>query len=517
MTAASLTIAVADEAAMRRLAEDIATLLARGDLVTLSGPLGAGKTTFARALLRSIADDEALEVPSPTYTLLQPYTLGRLTLAHIDLYRLADPEEAIELGLEDLLSDGAVLVEWPEQGAGVLPPADLAIDIAPGEAAEARTVTFTAAPGLAGRLARSLEVRAFLDRAGYPAARRRYLQGDASSRTYERVDLKAFPGEVGTGSPSPKAVLMNAPTQPDGDPIYDGKPYSRVAHLAESVRPFVAIGEALRSRGYAAPAILAFDLDHGFLLLEDLGTTTVLERGVVVEERYAVATDLLADMHAGPMPGTVALPDGSTYELPPFDPGVFRIELSLYPDWFVPHATGAPMPEATREDFLDAWDALWPLVEDAEMGWLLRDFHSPNLMWLAERDGLARIGLIDYQDALIGPTAYDLASLLQDARVTVAADIETRLLARYIAARRAGDPAFDETGFRRAYALMAAQRTTKVLGIFARLNVRDGKPAYLSHLPRLADDLRRTLADPIFTDLRAFYDPALSAIDLSRS
>lgn len=498
MSADILTIAIDDEAAMVRLAEDVAAVIAKGDLVTLSGPLGAGKTTFARALLRAVADEPDLEVPSPTFTLMQPYALPRLSLAHIDLYRLAGPDEAVELGIDDLLAEGAVLLEWPEHGAGALPPAALAIQIASGADPDARTVTLSPSPDMAGRLARSRAVRTFLDAAGYPDAARRHLQGDASTRAYERV----------AGSAGP-AILMNAPTQPDGPAIYGGEPYSRRAHLAESVRPFVAIGDGLRACGYSAPRVISHDFDQGFLLLEDLGQEPILQDGVVVEERYGLAVDLLADLHARPMSEEAPLPGGGRHVLPPFDRGVFLIELSLYPDWFVPHASGAEIAPPAREAFLSAWEDLWPLVEDAERHWLLRDYHSPNLMWLDDRAGIAKIGLLDYQDALIGPSAYDVASLLQDVRATVPEAVEARLLGRYLAARTAADPGFDAAGFQLAYRLMAAQRATKVLGIFARLNRRDGKAGYLRHLPRISAYLARTLSDPVFGNLLPFYEPAL--------
>jgi len=501
MTSDPIDIAIEDEAATGRLAEDIAAILGAGDLVTLSGPLGAGKTSFARALLRALADDPELEVPSPTYTLMQPYALPRLAIAHIDLYRLGDPDEAAELGIEELLTQGAVLLEWPEQGEGALPPASLAIAIEPGPDPDARTVRLAPDPDLADRLHRTLAVRSFLEGAGRAGAARRHLQGDASSRTYERI-----------ADASGRAVLMNAPSRPDGPPIAGGLPYSKRAHLAESVHPFVAIGDGLRARGYSAPAVLAHDMDAGLLLLEDLGTDPILKDGRVLEDRYALAVDLLADLHSKPMPKTAPLPGGGSHAVPRFDAGVFGIELSLYPEWFLRHVTGAPMDAATQAEFSEAWDALWPFVDEAETNWLLRDFHSPNLMWLPERGGLATLGLLDYQDALIGPTAYDVASLLQDARVTVDAGIEARLLDRYASARHAAG-AFDDAGFRRAYTVVAAQRATKILGIFARLNARDKKPAYLAHLPRIAAYMRRSLADPIFAELRGFYEPALSALD----
>ena len=137
---------------------------------------------------------------------------------------------------------------------------------------------------------------------------------------------------------------------------------------------------------------------------------------------------------------------------------------------------------------------------------MLRDYHSPNLLWLADRDDVARIGVLDFQDALIGPAAYDVASLLQDARVDVPEDMEMALLGRYVRARRSDDPRFDVAGFSQLYATLAAQRATKILGIFARLDRRDGKPQYLRHMPRIWTYLQRALAHPALAPLKAWYD-----------
>jgi aminoglycoside/choline kinase family phosphotransferase len=142
---------------------------------------------------------------------------------------------------------------------------------------------------------------------------------------------------------------------------------------------------------------------------------------------------------------------------------------------------------------------------EAPATWVLRDYHSPNLLWLPQREGVGRIGLVDFQDALIGPAAYDVASLLQDARVDVPEDMEMNLLGRYVRARLNQDGDFDTGGFTLLYATLAAQRATKILGIFARLQRRDGKPQYLRHIPRLWGYLQRSLAHPALAGLKAWY------------
>jgi aminoglycoside/choline kinase family phosphotransferase len=136
---------------------------------------------------------------------------------------------------------------------------------------------------------------------------------------------------------------------------------------------------------------------------------------------------------------------------------------------------------------------------------VLRDFHSPNLIWLGERPGIARVGIIDFQDAVLGPPAYDLVSLLQDARVDIPEQLELALLTRYIKARRAADETFDPAGFAELYAIMSAQRNTRLLGTFARLNRRDAKPQYLRHQPRIWTYLTRSLAHPGLSHFRDWY------------
>jgi hypothetical protein len=152
------------------------------------------------------------------------------------------------------------------------------------------------------------------------------------------------------------------------------------------------------------------------------------------------------------------------------------------------------------------WRAALQGAVTAPPTWVLRDYHSPNLLWLAARDGVARVGLLDFQDGLMGPAPYDVVSLLQDARVDVPESIEVGLVSRYVKARRARDRTFDLNAFFALYAVLGAQRATKVLGIFSRLDRRDGKPQYLRHQPRVWRNLRRSLSHPALKALKAWYD-----------
>ena len=335
-----------NEAATLLLAEDIALALAPGDCLTLSGDLGAGKSTLARGIIRAIAGDDRLEVPSPTFTLVQSYDL-RVPVSHFDLYRLGSADELDELGLDETLETGAALIKWPERAEGTLPGDAVSLTLTGSGAG--RDLEISGAAPFVERFMRSRDARAFLDANGHADARRRFLQGDASSRSYERIGDGDF-------------ILMNAPRKPDGPPVRDGLPYSRIAHLAEDVKPFVAIDRLLRQWGFAAPRIPAADMDDGFLLVENLGTETPIDdKRVPIPERYMEAIDFLAALHAKGVPGPIMLPNEETYEVPPYDRGALGIEVELLIDWYLPYKTGGDADARVRDDYLARWQG--PLAQ----------------------------------------------------------------------------------------------------------------------------------------------------------
>jgi tRNA threonylcarbamoyl adenosine modification protein YjeE len=487
----TLTITLADDSATARLGADLAAAAKPGDVFALTGELGAGKTTLARGFIRAMSADPALDVPSPTFTLVQSYP-GRIPSHHLDLYRLPEGSDLDELGFDEAIRDGVALVEWPERAALALPVDRISIALS--HEGAGRSAAITATETTLARLRRSLDIRAFLTAAGVGEATRTFLLGDASTRAYETV----------TGG-GPKRILMNAARQPDGPPIRDGKPYSQIAHLAESVTPFVAIARALTARGFCAPRIYAQDLDMGMLLIEHLGDGGFLDAdGQPVAERYQAAARLLADMHHAEWPRDMEAAPGAIHRLPAYDRDAMMIEAELLTDWYLPAETGSALTEADRAEYRAAWDETIPRLATTEKSIVMRDYHSPNIIWRPERSGNDRLGIIDFQDALYGPSAYDVASLAQDARVTISPELEASIVAAYKAARRTRG-GFDERGFDQAYAIMAAQRNSKILGIFVRLNKRDGKPQYLKHLPRIRDYVARVLPHPALAEVRAFH------------
>jgi aminoglycoside/choline kinase family phosphotransferase len=248
-------------------------------------------------------------------------------------------------------------------------------------------------------------------------------------------------------------------------------------------------------------------------VIEDLGTEGVVtgDPPAPVVERYEAAVDALLALHGKSLPPVLPVAPHVEHEIPPYDMDALLIEVELLLEWYLPRL-GIVVTDDARADFFGHWrDALKPLLA-APLTWTLRDYHSPNLLWLPGRAAIARLGVLDFQDAMMGPPAYDLASLLQDARVDVPEAIEVPLLGRYVRQRRADDPEFDPGTFIRSYVTMAAQRATKILGIFARLDIRDGKPQYLRHIPRISGYLQRSLAHPALEPLNEWYSRHVPAL-----
>lgn len=321
---------------------------------------------------------------------------------------------------------------------------------------------------------RAIARSAFVRRAGWGDAAPSLLAGDASFRRYYR--LRRGPHS---------AVVMDAPPP------------------QEDVRPFIAIGRHLRALGFSAPDILAEDPDHGFLLLEDLGDDTfaqVMERhppppGGDERALYALATDVLVALHG--MGSRALLPGLAAYS------GEALIEAAmLLPEWYLPAADGHPASDTAIATYRAAWRAVLAALPAAPDTLLLRDFHKDNLMWLPRRPGIAACGLLDFQDAQRGHAAYDLMSLIEDARRDIDPALRAAMLDRYLVGAGVGDRA----AFEAAFAILGAQRHARVIGLFVRLFRRDGKPIYLPHLPRVWRLFERSLAHEALTPLRAWVD-----------
>jgi N-acetylmuramate 1-kinase len=491
-------LAGVDEVGLARLAACLALKVKAGDCIALHGDLGAGKTTFARAFIRACLADRGAEVPSPTFSIEQVYDTPRFQIAHYDLYRLAGADELIDIGFEERVSNSVTLVEWPSRATDVLPRQRLDVHFVTEADLAQRAVTLVAGGDLAERVARAVTIFHFLNRQlRWHDAHLVFLNGDASTRSYARLI-----GETTS------AILMDAPRQPDGPPVRDGKPYSRIAHLAEDVRPFVAVLGGLKQSRLAAPDLLAHDLNAGLLVVSDVGDLAygqAVGLGHDQTQMWSVAVDTLIALRNKPFARSLPLPDGTTHVLPRFDRAALEIEVGLLLDWYWPYAKGEPAPTAIRTEFAALWSPVLDRMLGEPPGIFLRDYHSPNLFWRPEQTGTDRVGVIDFQDALAEPWAYDLVSLLQDARVDVPHALEAQEKARYMHAVAQFEPAFDPAEFGATYAAFGAQRNTRLIGLWVRLLQRDNKPNYMKHMARTWDYVERNLAHPSLAELRSWY------------
>lgn len=442
----------ADETLTATLARLLGAVLRPGDTLLLEGPVGAGKTHFARALIRSRQGDAAEDVPSPTFTLVQTYRdAAGVEIWHADLYRLTDPSELVELGLDEAMDQAVTLIEWPDRLGGPLPGA-LTVALRPaGE--DRRQIVLAGDPARWQGVGRLLQMAQFLRGTGWAEARVEPLAGDASARRYFRL-----------WGPQGSAVLMDDPTG--------------------AVPRYLAMTGWLRQRGFHAPAILAQAEARGLLIVEDLGddlVARVLERAPQAAPAiYDRITDLIVDLHGHRPPELVPALDGPA----------LAEQVALFADY--PAAAGVPGAGADVPFAIAALHA--ELCAEALPVLSLRDFHAENLVWRGD----APLGLLDFQDAVATHPAYELASVLQDARRDVAPDIEEGAIVRYLAAT-----GMDHAAFRAAYALMGAQRNLRIMGIFTRLCLQDGKGRYLDMMPRVWAAIARDLSHPALAPLAA--------------
>jgi aminoglycoside/choline kinase family phosphotransferase len=343
----------------------------------------------------------------------------------------------------------------------------------------------------------------FLRRAGWGEAKVTPLPGDASSRQYARLSADGKSALLMDQPQGAEAPLGSVDASEAERRALGWNALARIAG-ADTGR-FQAVADHLRARGLAAPRILAADHASGFVILEDFGDrlfTDILAGGASEEELYRTAAAVLAKLHAEPAPSELA--PGTPLYL--YDETALLAETDLLTEWFLPLALGRKATETEQAEHHRLWRAALDTIADHGKVLVHRDYHAQNLLWLSERTGTSRVGLIDFQDAVAGSRAYDLISLTEDARRDVSPALAERTTAHYLAAMKAQGLALDEARFRLEMAVMAAQRNAKIVGIFARLYRRDGKPRYLALLPRVWGYLERDLAHPVLSPLRAWYD-----------
>jgi aminoglycoside/choline kinase family phosphotransferase len=343
----------------------------------------------------------------------------------------------------------------------------------------------------------------FLERARLASARREPLSGDASTRRYERLHLADGRRLIFMDQPP---ALESSVCPPEATPEQRlALGYNAASRLAAgSVAAFVAAAEFLRGQGLSAPEILAHDIDAGLAVLEDLGDglfATLIEQGEPEAPLYEAAVDVQAALQAKPPPAVLPA-DGRAWPLLSYDALALKVGTDTFLEWWPKFAGLAAFPEAAVAE----WDALWAPVfkrgEDQASVFTHRDYHAQNLLWLPERSGPARVGLLDFQDAVRGHPAWDLTHLLQDARRDVPPELEAAMLDRFLE-RRGG---LERQAFLADYRALAASNAARILGrVFARQALL-GRPQYRAYMPRTWRYLERNLQDPQLAGLKRWFD-----------
>ncbi len=477
------------------LAELLGPYLDNGDLVTLTGDLGAGKTMFARGLIRFLTGQPKLAITSPTYLLIQEYQGISANIVHADLYRLASPDELIEISFSELSEAAISIVEWADRYPQLGTAARFQIEfknlnnLNP----SSRHITITAEQTDLNAIHSQYEIYRFLAVHNWEDANRSLIAGDASGRRYERLTK-------GTNT----SILMIAPpadTEAQNDTT---NRYRRTAKLAMSLDAFIAVTQTLSEHGFSPPQLYGYDIKKGLIITEDLGTVQIFDDHGPIIERYETSVSFLDALHRSEIPEQIQIENGLFYKVPKYDIDALLVEVELFIDWYVPNFTSHKVSDIARAEFMEIWKCLLGPLQEHPHCWTLRDFHSPNILWLNERSGIKRVGLIDIQDTVLGHPAYDLASLLQDARLPISDNLELDLFQYYIQLRMKSDQNFDTNAFTESYAIYALQRVTKILGIFVRLNLRDKKPEYLKYIPNLIIYARRNLCHSSLSEYRTW-------------
>ncbi|MFT7432411.1 MAG: tRNA threonylcarbamoyl adenosine modification protein YjeE [Alphaproteobacteria bacterium] len=459
-------------------AKNVARYAVAGDFIRLDGTLGMGKTTFARQFIRSLANNDTLSVPSPTFNLVQTYNETRLPVAHVDAYRMEDPSELDMLDLGAYFEHGVVLMEWAtnvENGLPeIIPPkrhvmeteiGDLLTITIEEDGFDARTVTLEAKGtwlkrfGLFAGVMRTQEAKgreAFMDSLGFEQAQLTATSPDCSFRTYYRTNID---GE--------KLIVMDAPP-----PV-------------EEIEPFIYMTNYLQLKGVHAPAIHGLDVKSGYMLLEDLGAMPFSE--ICKDEQHQEkwlekAVDLLAH-----------IANGETADVWTYDSHTAWLEAQRYTDWYLPSITGKATDVSDREAFKQSWLMAWPTLSKLPKTTCHWDYHVDNLMAIEDTDagetGFYDVGVIDYQDARVGPICMDIACLLED-RFPASETLKGQLIDRFLSKL---DVSVNKDDFMAGYNLCVAHRFFKITGLLVRLEQRDARVGATARMPQVWQTLNKAL------------------------
>lgn len=462
--------------------ENLCKIIESNDVILLNGKIGSGKTTLARHIINQILQIDISEITSPTFNLYQVYENNNQKINHYDFYRIENDIDLQEIDLEDSLGEGITIIEWADKYQNYLPDSYLEIEIL--EIDCFRTYKLRGCGSFKNRINKHNSLVSFLSKFKKPIIKVEKIQGDASKRIYKRIQTK-----------EESLILM----------IYDEKEKKEnPSKLSEQIHDYVSICQYLSDINIRVPKIYAVDYKNQFLIQEDFGDLKYSEIFLKEDFRklYEPAIDTLINIAKNECPKNIKT-DQAIYKFEDYDKNIYLSEVNIFIDWYWPYVKGSVCIDDIKLEFLEIWKNLLDKISD-DKSLVLRDFHSPNLIFQPHGNGIGKCGVIDFQDALIGHPLYDLVSLAQDARVSIKLDQEFFLIEYYMKNLNFKNYQFNNHEFMNQYNILGAQRALKILGVFARLSMAYQKHEYLIHIPRILDYINRNIRNESLTSLSSW-------------
>lgn len=447
----------------------IAPIFEKGDLLALNGEIGSGKTTLTKHLINYLTATSIDKINSPTFNLCQTYSKDDLIISHYDFYRLDYLQEIEELDINDSIKNNFTIIEWANKFSSILPRDHIEIQI--NNKFHQREYKILFHGEYAKKIIAHKNRLSFLSNSNFNIKKITNMRGDASKRKYYRVN-----------DGKENFVLMDA----SEDSI-------NKTTTSETITDFIIFGKYLEDIGLRVPKIYEFDIQKHLILEEDLGLTTYdeLYSKLSFQDLINPAIEsLLILVHSNYK--NINDLDGRAFEPKNFDEKVFINESKIFIDYYWPYVKNSICPEEKKYEFLSIIEKIYSdLSTDKTL--VLRDYHSPNLHYLQNEKGHRKCALIDFQDALLGHPLYDLVSLAQDARFTISEDQERYIVDTFEDKFLFNDFQLSKSSLNEQYKILAIQRSLKILGIFARLSLLEGKNNYIIHMPRVVDYIRRSM------------------------
>lgn len=499
--------------------KDLAALVARfayaGDILLLKGTLGMGKSTFARAFIQTLAGKK-VTVPSPTFTLVQTYHETRLNVAHVDAYRLQSGDDFEGLDLQDYFEHGITLIEWPENIEEALPQSTplkvvmmesevadvLTIEITDGgdDEEDTRLVSLKAEGSWASRFGLMFTEeaestrdvsdenrRAFLQTLGLQDVHLEPVDGALSCRTYYRLNVNDHGAEKGNLEHS--RILMDAPPP------------------MEDVKPFLSALKNYANAGVHVPTVYGEDVQNGYLLLEDFGSMPLSQLADESAQKawLKACVDVLLMMYH----------KGDTAKLDVYDENIMFAEASRYVDWYLPYETGCAVPLEERAAFAHLWQKLAPLAVQVPFSLTHWDFHSDNLMKIAEEPCAQNVGVIDFQDSLKGPITFDLCCLLEDRHQKPLSVALKEEIIQYMLEKLDGQVSYE--AFMQSYHIGLLHRLFKITGLYNRATKRDGRTGLPWDMEKVWAAIHTILQEPYMKEMKDFVERVDERLALAAS